>query len=197
MKTKLLFLIVLSNATCFAQTARDYFFPASGKNLSVYVLKDIPGISKDGEKKLVYFKDMGDSALITTVYSEGQMKWKEELVKIEDSKIYLNHVKTDIYGASTYQPDEMILLKIPADGKSSSENISKGNIKRSLKAEFLTINIDGEEKKALKITQSFKMATYSDYYVQGIGLYKHTSGNGTQLELLTDQKYQRHPPKLK
>jgi hypothetical protein len=196
MKMKLLLLIVLSNATCFAQTARDYFFPASGKNLSVYVMKGIPGISKDGEKKFVYYKDMGDSALITTVYPDGQMKWKEEIVKIEDSKISLRHVKTDIYGVSDYGPDEMILLKIPADGKSSLETTSKGNIKHTFQAELLTITIDGKEKKALRISQK-KMNSFSDYYVEGIGYYKHTSGTGTQLEILTEQKYDRHPPKLK
>jgi len=207
MKMKLLLfivLIVLSKATSFAQTARDYFFPASGKNLSVYVMKAIPGISKDEEKKFVYFKDMGDSALISTVYPEGKMRWKEEVVKIEDSKISLRHVKTDIYGASTYEPDEMILLKMPAEGKSSSDNILSGNIKRTFQTEFLTINFDGKEKKALRITQSSemkssgkKLMSYSDYYVQGIGYYKRTSGDGTQLELLTDQKYEPNPPTLK
>jgi len=196
MKMKLLLFIVLSNVTCFAQTARDYFFPAPGKNLSVYVMKGIPGISKDGEKKFVYYKDMGDSAIITTVYPDGQMKWKEEIVKIEDSKISLRHVKTDIYGDSNYGPDEMILLKIPADGKSSLETISKGNMKHTFQSELLTITVDGEEKKALKITQK-KMISFSDYYVQGIGYYKHTSGNGTQLEILTEQKYEAKPPKLK
>jgi len=197
-------LIVLSKATSFAQTARDYFFPASGKNLSVYVMKAIPGISKDEEKKFVYFKDMGDSALISTVYPEGKMRWKEEVVKIEDSKISLRHVKTDIYGASTYEPDEMILLKMPAEGKSSSDNILSGNIKRTFQTEFLTINFDGKEKKALRITQSSemkssgkKLMSYSDYYVQGIGYYKRTSSDGTQLELLTDQKYEPNPPTLK
>jgi hypothetical protein len=198
MKTKLLLFIVLSNSTCFAQTARDYFFPAPGKNVSVYVLKGIPGVSKDGEKKFVYFKDMGDSALMTTLYpTDERNSWTEEAVKIEDSKISFLRIKTKAYGASTYEPDEMILLKMPPDGKSSSEDISRGNIKRTVKTEFLTITIDGKEKKALRVTQSSKVATFSNYYVQGMGLYKRTSGNGTQLELLTDQKYERHPPKLK
>jgi len=125
-------------------------------------------------------------------------------VKIEDSKISLRHVKTDIYGASTYEPDEMILLKMPAEGKSSSDNILSGNIKRTFQTEFLTINFDGKEKKALRITQSSemkssgkKLMSYSDYYVQGIGYYKRTSSDGTQLELLTDQKYEPNPPTLK
>jgi len=203
MKVKLLLFIMSSNAASFAQSARDYFFPVSGKNLSVYVMKGIPGISRDEEKKFVYFKDMGDSALITTVYPNGKMGWKEEMVKIEDSKISLSNVKTDIYGTQTYEPDEMILLRIPAEDKSSSENIV-GSIRRIFQAEFLTINIDGKEKKALKITQSSemkssgkKLISYSDYYVQGIGYYKRTSGDGTQLEILDKQTYDPNPPSLK
>jgi hypothetical protein len=95
-------------------------------------------------------------------------------------------------------------LKIPAEGKSSSETITKGNLKRIFTTELLTLNIDGKEKKALRITQSSEMKntgkklnSFSDYYVHGIGYYKRTSGAETQLEILTEQKYEPNPPTLK
>jgi hypothetical protein len=119
MRLNLLLLIILSSSSCFSQAAREYFFPLSNKNVSVYTMKGVP---KHGQKIVVYFKEMGDSALITTVYPnyEGKLGWKKEIVKIDDSKISLVKVNSNIYNPQTFEVDEVFLLKIPENSTSSA-----------------------------------------------------------------------------
>jgi len=161
--------------------------------------------SKEWEKTFVYYKDMGDSALLTTVYPnyDGKLGWKEEVLRIEDDKISLRNIKSNIYKPQTFREDEVTLLKMPVEDGSASEYV-KGSTKQIYRAEFLTIKIDGKKRKALKITQSSemkrsgkKLMSYSDYYVQGVGFYKRTSDNGIQLEILDEQKFDPSPPAMK
>jgi|GEM_PF-4893355 hypothetical protein len=205
MKLNSLLLLILASSSCFAQSARDYFFPASGKNVSVFVKPAKKGFLKVKEKTLVYFQDMGDSALITTIYPnhKGKLGWKEEMVKIEGTKISLLKIKSNIYRPQTFEADEVTLLKVPAEGSSYSEHV-KGSTKQIYRAEFLTIKIDSKERKALKITQSSemkrsgkKLMSYSDYYVQGLGYYKRTVDDGVAIEMLEEQKYDPNPPTMK
>jgi Ca2+-binding RTX toxin-like protein len=200
MKLVFSLIIIQCSSGCFAQSARDFFFPASGKNVSVYSKP-----ATNGEKTLVYFKDMGDSALITTVYPDynGKTGWTKEAIKIEDTTISLLSVKSNIYKPQTFNAGEVTLLKMPAEGGSSSE-YTKGSTKQIYHAEFLTIKIGNEERRALKITKSSemkhsgkKLMSYSDYYVQGIGYYKRTASYGIQIEILEEQKYDPNPPALK
>lgn len=204
MKIKLLLLVILSNATCFAQSAKDYFFPASGKNVSVFVKPAMEGVAR--AKTLVYYKDMGDSALITTIYPnfEGKTGWTQEVVEIEDGKISLLTVRSNIYKPQTFEAGEVTLLKMPLNGGSGLSAHVKGSTKQICRVEFLTINIDGKERNALKITQSSemkrsgkKLMSYSDYYVQGIGYYKRTSDDGFQMEILDEQKFDPNPPEVR
>jgi hypothetical protein len=193
----LLVLIVLSSSACFPQSARDYFFPASGKNVSVYSKPE----SWDEGKTTVYFKDMGDSALITTIIpkSDGENDWKEEVIRIEDSQISRVKIKSK---SSPQTFGNEAILKLPDGERSTSEHVA-GSLKNIYLTEFLTIKIDGKDRKALRITRSAemnrsgkKLMSISDYFVQGIGFYKRTFDDVTLIEILKDQKYDPNPPTL-
>lgn len=147
---------------------------------------------------------MGDSALLTTIYPnyQGKPGWKEEIVKIDSSKISLVSVNSNIYKPQNFGADEAILLKMPEENSKHSEHV-QGSVKNTYMAEFLTIKVDGKKRKAIKITRSSEMSrsgkklmSYSDYFVNGIGYYKRTSDDIT-IEMLKEQKYDPNPPALK
>src|SRR5262249_11199814 len=135
MKVKFLVLAISSNLPCLAQSAKDYFFPAPERNLSVYVKPVTKGRSET--KTFVYFKSMGDSALITTVYPDfdGRNGWKEEMVKIKDSRISLCSVKSNIYNPQTYEENEVTLMKLPGENYGPAASV-KGSLKRTYRSEF-------------------------------------------------------------
>jgi stage V sporulation protein SpoVS len=68
-----------------------------------------------------------------------------------------------------------IVFKVPAAGKTVSwtyKTIQGDNLKCT--ASWTTMNIDGEERKTIKIIQEYEGLTSRsiEYYVKGIGLYK-------------------------
>jgi hypothetical protein len=204
---KLLLLIIVSNSACFAQSAKDYFLPASGKNLSIYGVPKVNGMERNNAKTQVYVKDMGDSALITTSYSYDHQKtpvWTEQLVKIEPTRITLIKVRSNNYERKSFNEGEVILFETPGGNEPSLEQFQRGSLKQSRTLEYSTLKINGEEQKAIKISKKSEMArsgkqvmAYAEYYVQGIGLYKRTTDDGIDIEILEDQKYDPSPPPVK
>jgi hypothetical protein len=215
---KLLFLILLSNATCFAQSAKDYFFPSSGKNLSVYKTIDPQGKNKDGWITKVYVKDEGDSAVITTQSNLVSMQndqvingkgVSEQSVKINESEILAFGGKTNTSnGVETFDRRGEIIFRIPS-GKSKKvewENPGqKGAMIEAHLSEFSKIKVNGEKKKAVKVTTILKRKRsgkkedfYVDYYVAGIGRYKRTTPDkNITIEVLSDQLFDDSPPAVK
>lgn len=215
---KLFLFIFLSNATCFAQSAKDYFFPSSGKNLSIYRTIDPQGRNEDGWITKVYVKDEGDSALITTQSNlvsmrndqiiSGHGAW-EQSVKINESEILaLGGKTTTSNGVETFDKRGEVIFKIPS-GKSKRvewENPGqKGTMIEAHLSEFSKIKVNGEKKKAVKVTtilkrkRSGKKETfYVDYYVEGIGRYKRTTPDkNITIEVLSAQLFDDNPPAVK
>jgi hypothetical protein len=218
MKLNSFLLLILSGSGCFAQTAKDYFFPPAGKNLSVYKMIYPRGKDKDGWITKVYVREEGDSALITTQSNLASMRndqvisgtgiW-EQSVKINESEILAFGGKTSTsHGVECFNKGGEIIFKIPP-GKSKKvewENPDqKGSMIEAHVSEFSKIRVNGEKKKAVKVTTILKRKRsgkkenfYVDYYVEGIGRYKRTTPNNKiTIEALTDQLVDINPPTVK
>jgi len=218
MKHTLLLPLILFSSMSFAQTAKDYFFPALDKNLSVYKTIDPQGNYENGWTTKIYFKDEGDSAIITT-QSNG-VSWEndqlvggkgiwEQSVKINELEILAFEGKTNAFnGVETFNKGGEIIFKIPS---AKSEKVEwenqdqKGTMVKTHLSEFSEIKVDGKKRKAVKVTTILKRKRsgkrenfYVDYYVAGIGRYKQTTPNGDlTLEVLSDQSFEANPPAVK
>ena len=215
---KLYLFFFLTSTGCFAQTARDFFFPASGRNLSIYLYKIPTSVDNDGEwVSRVYFRNNGDSAFITTQNAfrttrDGNVKdasgLREQAVKINEREILAFKGRTNTStGVETFDKDGEIIFKIPS-GKNKKETwvnpYQRGAVVETHCAEFTTVRIDGVKKKAVKVTTTLKRRRsektedfYVDYYVAGIGHYKRTApGKKKAIEILAVQKYDPHPPTI-
>ncbi|MBI1769672.1 MAG: hypothetical protein HYR67_14995 [Bacteroidetes bacterium] len=205
MKLYCLLAIILSHSRLFAQTAKDYFLPPLEKNVSVFKTRMPIGESKTQ----VFFKNMGDSASVTTMYydDKGLRGGQEQVVKIDDTEISLIRGKanTSPGRVETYVADGQILFKMPSgDGKTEWTNPGqKGAVVTTYLAEFSRVKIDGKKRKAVKISTILRRkhsgkgsVFYVDYYVAGIGRYKRTSESGHATEILKEQKYDPNPPSV-
>jgi hypothetical protein len=207
MKLNSLLLIILSSPSCFSQSAKDFFFPSAGKNTSVFnTAKEMPAKFKTQ----VFFKDMGDSAIVTTMFyhEDGSKGGQEQVVKVGDSAISVIRGKTNTSkGVEYYNADGKIIFKMPsANGKVAWENTGqKGAVIETYEAEFSTLEIDGKNRRAVKLTTIEKrkrsgkqQVFYVDYYVEGIGRYKRTAPDeAIVIEVLTDQLVENNPPTVK
>lgn len=212
MRSILILALVLSVSVGFAQTARDYFFPARDKNLSIYSSK----FGNDNEQKetRVYVKDYGDSALITTqsnlvvrVNSSKQPDAWEQVVMVSPLEIVALRGKAETNNAiETFDNKGEILFKVPAKKGEVAEwssSIQKGAIKTIYKSEFATVKVNGKKRKAIKVScvqkrnhSGEESVFYIDYFVEGIGRYKRTAVNGLELEVLAKQTYDPNVPRV-
>ncbi|MGC4021490.1 MAG: hypothetical protein QM734_05890 [Cyclobacteriaceae bacterium] len=209
MKLKYLPFFILFSSTVYGQTAREYFFPAEGKNSSVFQVHDPSENDKLYHSQTIFFKDMKDTALVTTMfYREDIMKGgKEEVVKINDSEILLvgGKANTSPGRVETYTSNGFPIFKMPsANGKSEWTNPKQKGAEQTIYvSEFTKIKVNGKKQKAVKVSVIEKrkrsgkeLVFYVDYYVAGIGLYKRTSEDGKEIEVLAEQKYEANLPSV-
>jgi hypothetical protein len=211
MKINYLFAFILLSFSASAQTAREYFFPAQGKNASTYTTEF------NDEKKLtkIYVRDYGDSALIATqsnvVVNTNNIArpnaW-EQSVKINPLEIVAmrGRAKT-ANGIEHFDRSGDILFKLPArqaeiaQWENPNQRGTRIEVQRS---EFCKVQIDGENRDAVKVTTILKRKTdgkeenfYTEYFVKGIGFYKRTDPTGVYIsEILTEQKSDPNFPTL-
>jgi len=215
--TRMRIILMLTPVFCvsvgFAQTARDYFFPARDKNLSVYYTSTF-GDNSDQKLTKIYVKDYGDSALITTqsdlvvrVNNTQRPNTWEQAVKISRLEITALRGKAKTQnGLEKFDNSGEVLFKIPAKKSETvewSSPIQNGAIKTIYRSEFTTVKVDGKKLKAVKVSRIEKrihsgeeLLSYADYYVAGIGLYKRTAGKRLELEVLSSQTYDPNVPVL-
>jgi|SRR5882762_4803306 len=207
--------LIFLSPLAFAQTAKDYFFPQPDKNLSVYKTIKSKGTVENGWITKVYFKNKGDSALITT-QSDGVARrngnaidanqvW-EQLVKITDKEILTSRVKARTpNGVETFESEGDIVFRIPQGSSKKTEwenSGQKGTMIETHLSEFSKVRVNGKRIKAIKVTTFLKRKRtgkrenfYVDYYVEGIGRYKRTTPRKNMvIEILADQKYDPNPP---
>lgn len=209
MKSFVLCVLVMLSLKANSQTAKDYFFPTNDKNCSVFK-SHIPGKKNQFEhNQSIFFKDMGDSALVTTMfYDEDTLKGgHEQVLKIKDSEILVVKGKANTYQGKveTYSSGGSVIFKMPTNnGKTewSSPN-QKGAVITIYRSEFATIKVDGRKTKAVKVSRIQKRkhtgeesVFYVNYYVAGIGLYKTTSESGYEIDLLANQKFESSIPTI-
>jgi hypothetical protein len=198
--------MAFSGLTGLAQSAKDYFFPKPEKNSSLFKMAN--GMSNPEFETQVFFKEMGDSAVITTAFNrqEGIVVGQEQLVKFSDSEIMLVNVKASTSsGIVNYDGDGTVIFKIPSHGKKTewTPGGQPGAVIQTYTSTFCHLKVDGKRKKAIKVTTinqrkrgGRQQVFYSDYYVEGIGRYKRTSESGLNVEILADQKYVSTIPTL-
>jgi hypothetical protein len=210
--------LLFSSSLAFAQTAKDYFFPSSDKNLSVYKMVNPHGKTEDERITNVYFKYEGDNVVITTQNNFVNRQYDqvsnvngvtEQSVKVTDSEILAINEKTTTYnGVETFDKSGEIIFKIPKEKnkKVEWENPGqKGAVIQTHLSEFSSIKINGKRKKAIKVTTILKRKRsgkkenfYVDYYVAGIGRYKRTAPNSNSaIEILADQRSDSNIPVVK
>ena len=178
--------LLLLCSNCFSQSAKDYFFPTEGKNLSVYKTTNLHGNTENGWTTKVYFRNLGDSALITT-QSDGASRrndnviepnqiW-QQLVKIKDNEILASRVTTRTpNGVETFDTDGDIIFMIPQgmNKKAEWENLGqKGTIIQTHSSEFSKIRVNGKRIKAVKVTTSLKRKRTGEiecFFVESIAL---------------------------
>lgn len=209
MKLIFSFGLVFLYSLTFAQTAKDYFFPASDKNVSVFRMPEIKGMPGNDSETQVYFKDGGDSTKVTTLYfREGKLsECIEQAVKIGEEQISIGREKIERKKTIEVFNSGKLIFKMPPKKGIVEWGSEKqhGSVLWICAAEFSRIKIDGKRKKAIKVTTSSKRkhdgkieAFYIDYYVEGIGHYKRTTpGKEIVLSILTNQKYDPNPPSHK
>jgi len=211
MRSLLTLFSVFSVSFGFAQTARDYFFPGSDKNLSVYNTAEY-GDKREKKLTKIYIKNYGDSALITTqsntvvrINNTKRPDTWEQVVKISPLEIIALQGKAKApNGVEHFDNKGEILFKIPSKKRGIAEwssPIQKGALKTIYRSEFSTVKVDGKKLKAVKVTcvqkrihSGEEWVFYVDYYVQGIGRYKRSTGNGIELEVLAKQEYDSNVP---
>jgi hypothetical protein len=203
---------VFSTSVGFTQTARDYYFPAANKNLSVYATGFRMGSAQNETR--VYVKDYGDSALITTLSNLVVMTnnnrrpdaW-EQTIKVSQLEITATHGKAATEnGLKTFDRNGEVLFKIPArhgEIVEWNESNPKGALKTIYRSEYANIKVDGKKIDAVKVSCVHKrihsgeeIVFYVDYYVSGIGRYKRSTENGLDIEILAKQEYDPNVPVL-
>ena len=204
--TYLLLLLMLSSV-CLAQSAKDYFFPSPGKNRMVFAVTDSKNKPDGGNKTHAYFEVKGDSAIITTLYYNNKVikdSW-QQVVKVDQSEIYVvKEGSTKADHAQAFEPNEFVIFKMPTqNGKVAwAHPRQSGAVTETFEAVLSTIAIDGQTKNAVKVTTQLKkkrtgrlLLTYVDYFVEGMGRYKRTAADGTEIEILESETFDPKPPR--
>ncbi|MBS1508652.1 MAG: hypothetical protein JSS79_18600 [Bacteroidetes bacterium] len=113
-----------------AQQARDYFFPANGKNALV-VNAHHQGKSHHS-KTIFYATTKGDSALMMTQYFDenGATGGQEQTLQISDSEIKVVHTKANTSPGMVEAADgDYVIFKMPGEKAKIcvDQSQSKGN----------------------------------------------------------------------
>lgn len=181
------------------QTLKDYFIPKDNKNLSKYYWGDSTSLMKvqiwdklisDSVykiEKVIYFKES-----ITNVIRRTVTITRNNIKVTNES--YINNFLVD-KGAKEYNPPEIWLI-MPVKGRDTSWYYTSTNATTKCTAEFTTVTINGISKKAIKVTeqpfedgQLLDFGILNEYYVQGIGLWKSTTKDGTDFQVLRKQEF--------
>lgn len=189
---------------------KDYFIPSNGNNKSVYYSTYPETGERTGMSEIEWFKNNSDGTyevMSANFFNDQTNSILVKIIKITDDEIKI--IKTTSTTMSetnrdkTYYPAR-VYLKTPKDKiKSTWEYTDQKEETYICSSEWAVVNIDGQNKKTIKVTRQLKDNIFSkfivsEYYVKGIGLWKTTLHNEQDIEpnvqdikLLDYQEYEQ------
>ena len=198
------FLSLTVQAQVTTSTAKSYFIPADSVNQSIF---DCPG--DDGEPSafntVIWYilKPQGYEVTTKKTMETKTMSMHSESLTFTPTEVKMTRKRSvNLMGSETDKTFKIpqTVLKVPAIGQKAywSNTEASGDVFKCT-AELAAVIIDGKTIPAVKvIKQGFEdggktlvsWANTTEYYVQGIGLYKIKYKNGKTMELLHEQSFQ-------
>lgn len=201
------FLLLLFVTILFAQNhkfevIKDYFIPSGGNNKSVFYSTYPETGERSPLSTIMLFYFISDNTYEVqeiNIMNDQILSFTARIIKVKNDDIIItkcNFVNSLGESRKTYYPARLY-LKLPnnkniTEWKYTDQNEENWNYK----SEWTTVNVDGQNKKALKVTikfLDFDIKTFeTQYFVKGIGLWK-TMLNDKQTYKILD--YQEHEPR--
>lgn len=159
------------------QSIKDYFIPDSAYNMMSYYCFGQNGVRAD-MSIVIYYVKRGTTYEITRVTHMQGLRaaiWTMTIQFISNEVQMIKKISTSMlktYQKTEYNPPNPILKMPPADQTISIYKDSTGaNMKGT--ASWTTVNVDGKERKAIKLVKQFEgFPKVIEYYVKGIGFWK-------------------------
>ena len=170
-------LIAIKGST---QTVKDFFIPESSFNKVTFYTPDRSTGEPTSMTRTIFYVKKATSYEITDAHFFDN---HASAIVTETIEITVNEIKktkqilTNALGTTnkktSYNPG-IILLKLPPVGQSIEWTIKEGSDITKCTANWTTVTIEGNSKKAIKIKKQPQGFTSSiiEYYVSGIGLWK-------------------------
>lgn len=178
---------------------KDYFLPSDGNNKSVYYMPDPKTGDKTGVSTTNWFiKEIDGSYQVirASFFKSSTMSIITEFINITNNEIKVfKTASTTMFETNrkkTYYPAR-VYLKMPKGNIKSVWEYTRTTEETDIcTSEWITVNIDGQTKKAIKVKRQLKGQPdlfTTELYVKGIGLWKISVSNGNILKILDYQEY--------
>lgn len=182
-------------------TAKSFYIPADSVNQSIF---DHPGA--DGKPSafatvIMYAKNgQGYEVLNKKTMDSRMVSMTSQYIQFTNNEVKLTRERTlNAFGGETDKTCKVpqTLLKVPAPGQKAywSTTQASGDVEKC-SAELASVIVNGKTFPAIKVTKQgyenggktlVAWANTTEYYVQGIGLYKIKYKNGKTMEILQEQ----------
>jgi len=208
---KLSYLILLVTNFTLAQNLetnyiKNYFIPSSSNNKSVYFMPDAETGDRTGISTIEWFIKNLDGTyeiMSANIFNGKTTSILSKFINITNDEITVyKTISTTIIETNRkkmYYPAR-IYIKIPKDKiKTMWEYTDQVDETYICSSEWIVVNIDGQNKKAIKVVRQLKdsdWAKMTEYYVQGIGLWKITFKDRQDFKVLDYQEYDAEVSKL-
>lgn len=168
----------MASSNLIGQSIKDYYIPSqSNYNKASFYTPDKNG-NKTNLTRLIYYDKNADGTydiLDARMFKGNPTAISTQTVKITTTEVkMIKSISTTVFEKNkkqTFEPAR-ILIKMPLAGQTISWSVKDEEEPTKYTASWTTVTIDGQDKKAIKVTcqhSDWKSKTVS-YYVQGIGL---------------------------
>ncbi|MBD2769371.1 hypothetical protein IC235_15895 [Hymenobacter sp. BT664] len=196
----------LSALTAHSQstTAKSFYIPADSVNQSTFDHPGADGMPSAFATVIVYAKnDNGYEVLSKKTMESRMVSMVARYIQFTNNEVKLTRERAlNAFGGETdkYYKLPQTLLKVPVPGQKAywSTTQPSGDVEKCT-AELASVIISGKTIPAIKVAKQgysnggktlVAWANTTEYYVQGIGLYKIKYKNGQTMEILLEQSYQ-------
>lgn len=198
------FALLALTAQAQSSTAKSFYIPADSVNQSIFDCLGADGQPSSFNTVIWYIKKPKGYEVInsktmnakTTAMDSQTLQFTPTEVKMTRKKsVSMLGNDTD----KTYKIPQTV-FKVPAAGQKAYWSVTEasGDVEKCT-AELASVIIDGKTIPAVKVTKQgyenggktlVSFARTTEYYVQGIGLYKIKYKNGQTMEMLHEQNLQ-------
>jgi hypothetical protein len=177
--TLILITVLVTSLTVQSQSIKDYYLPDNNFNKATFYMPDKNGNRTEMTRTIFYIKkERGYDITDAKMYNGSPTAIQTTTIVFGPNEVKMTQsIATTILETNKkrqYNPAR-ILLKMPTQGqKTSWVFVDLSGTQNILTASWTTVEVDGVQKKAIKVTSknaAFKAHT-NDYYVSGIGLWR-------------------------